>query len=133
MTARFVARFLFNGRGLGDAALNKTKVIYRLADTSLQSDPSYERYTDFPCITQEPKHVALKQPFELYERQQKVVRKMLKIECGEVECDEIEMAENEMPGSTGLSVIAKASRTRSVWWCRFVMPSVQAKQSFPSL
>jgi site-specific DNA-cytosine methylase len=114
IAAHYAAHFLLGGRGLRLSASDSAIVSYRLADASLQSDPSYARFKVYPCSSEAPQNVALKHPFVLYDRQQKVVKKMLKIETGEMAYEEIEMAEHEMPGSTGLSVIAKALRTRKI-------------------
>lgn len=113
VVAHFASYFLLNGRDLpvNDGNL---KVEYRMADMTLQSDPSYSPYKVFPCKSEEPAIVALKAPYALYERQQKVVAKMSMIETGKVSYEELEMAEHEMPSSAGFSVIAKASRERRI-------------------
>jgi hypothetical protein len=54
--------------------------------------------------------VPLRGQYELYERQKKAVTKMRRIENEEVEFEEIEMNEQTMPGATGWSIIARASR-----------------------
>ncbi|KAL3914572.1 MAG: hypothetical protein SGARI_000052 [Bacillariaceae sp.] len=73
-----------------------------------------DRCLSIKCFPQEPMSVLLRQGYQLYERQQKVVRKMVMIENGQIEYEEIEMAEHEMPGSTGLSVVSKASSKRKL-------------------
>ena len=51
---------------------------------------------------------------KLYERQQKVVTKMLAIEESKTEFEELEMSEHEMPGAVGLSLVARATRMRTI-------------------
>ena len=111
VAAHYAARFLLDGRGNAEL-YHDTRLSYRLSDTALQSDPEYSPFKVFPCRKEVPTNVPLK--FELYERQQKVVTKMSMIERGDVEFEEIEMSEHEMPGSTGFSLTAKASRTRKI-------------------
>jgi len=52
--------------------------------------------------------------FKLYERQQKVVSKMLAIENMQTDFEELELSEHEMPGATGLSLVSRATRTRKI-------------------
>ena len=113
VAAHHATRFLVDGRG--DLLMADDIVVsYRLSDISLQSDPEYSPFKVFPCRNESPTAVSLKPPYCLYERQQKVVTKMSLIESGDVSFDELEMAEHEMPGSTGFSLIAKASRKRKI-------------------
>eukprot|EP00957_Ditylum_brightwellii_P044118 3347797-Ditylum_brightwellii.AAC.1 len=58
--------------------------------------------------------VSLKEPYKLYERQQKAVTKMCSIEDGNTLFEELEMSEQEMPGSAGWSLIAKATRETKI-------------------
>ena len=58
--------------------------------------------------------IALEKPHKLYERQKKVLTKMIRVESGEIVFDEQEMSEEIMPGSTGWSIIAKASKPASL-------------------
>ena len=54
--------------------------------------------------------MALDRPFQLYDRQKKVVTKMLAIENRETVFTETEMYEEHMPGNTGWSLVARAQR-----------------------
>ena len=93
---------------------NEIQVQYRLVDTLQQSDPILHPFKVNNCDEQTPTFVPLKKPFTLYERQQKAVTKMIAIENQQTAFEEIEMSEQELPGSTGWSLIAKASRTRKI-------------------
>ena len=66
------------------------------------------------CNKENPTDVTLKEPYCLYERQQKVVTKMLAIEQGRKSLEELEMFEYQMPGSSGLSLVSKATRTTNI-------------------
>ncbi|KAL9190563.1 hypothetical protein ACHAXT_000269 [Thalassiosira profunda] len=99
---------LIEGRGSGIE--RQVSLKFRLLSSS-QKDPVLERFRLHNCSDLPETRVPLKAPHQLYERQQKAVTKMLRVERGEVEFDEIEMSEQVMPGSTGWSLVAKASRT----------------------
>ena len=114
VAAHHAARFLLEGRGDRSRLEDGLEVAYRLSDIAQQSDPEFSPFKVFACTDEMPTDVCLKEPFQLYERQQKVVTKMSMIEQGNVEYEELEMSEHEMPGSTGFSLISKASRTRSI-------------------
>ena len=75
-----------------------------------QDDPVLERFRLHNCHDLPETNIELKKGLALYERQQKAVTKMLSIENGKVIFDELEMSEQPMPGSTGWSLIAKATR-----------------------
>jgi len=96
--------------GRGGKLSKEIKVQYRLADTLQQPDPILKPFKVRNCNEQKPTFVSLKNPFSLYERQQKAVTKMLAIENSLTEFEELEMSEQELPGSTGWSLIAKAVR-----------------------
>ena len=97
--------------GRGDKMERDVSVEYRLLSSSNQTDPVLNRFRLHNCQNLSETSVTLKGQFELYERQKKAVTKMLKVENGEVDFEEIEMYEAPMPGKTGWSLNAKASRT----------------------
>ena len=101
--------------GRGDINPEKElEVYFRLSDVSQQSDPVTTTFKVRNCDSFQATAVALKPPYHLYERQGKVVTKMLAIEERQTTFEELEMSEFEMPGSTGLSLAAKATRTTNV-------------------
>jgi site-specific DNA-cytosine methylase len=100
--------------GRGGTIKDEVSVTFRLSDLAQQSDPVISRFKVSNCDSHEAMFVELRGPQKLYERQQKVVSKMLAIEDSKTEFNEIEMSEQEMPGSCGLSLIAKASRDRKL-------------------
>ena len=89
---------------------NNVTVSFRLSDIAQQVDPRIEPFKVLNCSALEPTTVDLHKPHQLYERQQKVVTKMLAIENQSTIYTELEMSEYECPGSTGFSLIAKAER-----------------------
>ena len=93
-----------------------------MADVTLQAAPSYHPFKVFPCKNEMVTEVPLKKPYRLYERQEKVVTKMHLIESGQVSYQELEMAEQAMPGSTGFSLIARATRDRKISGGVIAMP-----------
>eukprot|EP00980_Cylindrotheca_fusiformis_P003492 scaffold781_cov132-Cylindrotheca_fusiformis.AAC.11 len=107
VVAHYAAGHLSRGRGLPD---DEIEVSVKLCASQFQSDPILDPFVVPGCHKEEPTEVTLKAPYELYERQQKVVSKMLAIENRETIFSEIEMYEEHMPGSTGWSLIAKAQR-----------------------
>ena len=114
VVAHRAAGQLIQGRG-GDGKLqDEVNVVFRLSDMTQQSDPVVSPFKVSNCDAEQAKFVALKEPHVLYERQQKVVSKMLAIEDLKTNFEELEMSEQEMPGSSGLSLIAKASRDRKL-------------------
>ncbi|KAL7551244.1 LOW QUALITY PROTEIN: hypothetical protein ACHAWF_014435, partial [Thalassiosira exigua] len=90
--------------GIGD----ELSVDFRLLST--QDDPVLERFRLHNCHDLPETLVPLKEPYELYERQRRAVTKMLQVEKGDVAFEEVEMNEQAMPGSTGWSLVARASR-----------------------
>ena len=112
IVAHRAARQLVEGRG-GNLR-DEVTVSFRLSDLMQQSDPITSPFKVRNCDKEEPTFVKLSEPYNLYERQQKVVSKMLAIEDKRTTFNEIEMSEQEMPGSSGLSLIAKASRDRKL-------------------
>jgi len=113
VVAHNAAGQLIRGRG-GINIENDVHLYYRLSDVSQQSDPITASFKVRNCNSLNTTDVSLKAPHKLYERQQKVVTKMLAIEEGMTNFEELEMSEFEMPGSTGLSLAAKATRTTTV-------------------
>ena len=99
--------------GRGDIDVDKeVKVFYRLSDTSQQTDPVTTTFKVRNCDSFKPTLILLKSPYHLYERQKKVITKMLAIEKRNTTFEELEMCEFDMPGSTGLSLAAKATREK---------------------
>ena len=109
VAAHHAAFALIDGRGEGME--HDVSVTFRLLSSSQQKDPVLRRFLLHNCRELDETSVKLKGNFELYERQMKALTKMLNIEGGEVDFEEIEMSEQLMPGSTGWSLVAKASRT----------------------
>lgn len=110
VVAHHAAGNLICGRGSEEDFDKNVKVAFRLSDVSQQADPVINPFTVYNCNSEDTTNVPLKAKLRLYERQQKVVTKMIAIEDGKTSFEEVEMSEYEMPGSTGLSLIAKASR-----------------------
>jgi hypothetical protein len=82
--------------------------------SQFQTDPVLEAFRVPSCKSEEKTSLALNPPYQLYERQQKVVTKMLSIENRKTAFCETEMYEEYMPGSTGWSLIAKAERNVAI-------------------
>lgn len=112
VVAHHAAGHLCRDRG-GDF-LRQVKVSIRLSDTQLQTDPTLEAFRVPSCHEEQPTMVGLREPYSLYERQQKVVSKMLAIERGDTRFVELEMYEEAMPGAIPWSLIAKAERERPI-------------------
>lgn len=112
VVAHYAAHQLIEGRG--ENIHKEVSVTYCLMDAANQSDPVITDFTVGPCDAEKSTEVKLKGPHKLYERQQKVVTKMLAIESQTTTFEEIEISEQEMPGSTGLSILAKASRIATI-------------------
>jgi len=110
VAAHHAAFSLIEGRGKG--LERDVSVHFRLL--AYQEDPVLERFRLHSCHDLNKTFVKLKQPYELYERQQKAVTKMLGIEERFVNFEEIEMNEQPMPGSTAWSLVAKASRSTNL-------------------
>ena len=90
----------------------EVSVQYRLSDAARQTDPVLDPFHVSNCESLEATSVRLEEPFELYDRQKKVVTKMAQIEDGKTKFEEIEMYDEPMPGSSGWSLVAKATCTR---------------------
>jgi len=119
VVAHQAARQLLEGRCLDSdsgntSASEAVAVSFRLMDLMQQSDPITAPFKVHNCDSEKPTLVALKGGYDLYDRQQKVVTKMVTIENSGTYFEELEMSEHEMPGSTRLSLIAKASRKAKV-------------------
>ena len=110
VAAHHAAAHLLRGRNVDGLSL----VAFKLSDASQQLDPESKPFVVHNCNSEAATDVQLKQPFALYPRQQKVVTKMLAIENGCSSFEEIELSEFEMPGSTGFSLMAKASRPAQI-------------------
>ena len=106
VAAHHAAYGLIDGRG--DGLERGVSVDFRLL--SVQEDPILDRFRLHNCHDLPETQVPLRGQYELYERQKKAVTKMRRIENEEVEFEEIEMNEQTMPGATGWSIIARASR-----------------------
>lgn len=113
VVAHNAAGQLICGRG-GIDIEKEVNVHFRLSDVSQQSDPVTTTFKVRNCDSFEATAVELRPPYQLYERQQKVVTKMLAIEERKTTFEELEMSEFEMPGSTGLSLAAKATRNTTL-------------------
>jgi hypothetical protein len=112
VVAHYAAGYLAQDRGLG--ASDGIKVSFRLSASQFQTDPVLEAFRVPSCNSEEKSNIALNPPYKLYERQQKVVTKMLSIENRKTLFCETEMYEEYMPGSTGWSLIAKAERNVAI-------------------
>jgi SNF2-related domain len=113
VVAHNAAGQLIRGRGNIDFT-KEVKVYYRLSDISQQSDPITTLFKVHNCNEFPAMNVPLKSTYSLYERQQKVVSKMLAIEDKQTTFEELEMSEFEMPGSSGFSLAAKAVRETTI-------------------
>lgn len=113
VVAHQAANNLIHGRG-SDVENSDVSVHFRLSDVLQQSDPVIAPFTVGNCNKEKPASLLLKEPFRLYDRQQKVVTKMLAIEKGGKSLEELEMSEYQMPGSSGISLVAKATRTANI-------------------
>jgi len=89
-------------------------VHFRLSSLLSQVDPKLDMFKVYSCDDEEPTFVQLKRTHKLYARQQKALTKMLAIENRETSFEEIEMSEHAMPGDTGWSVTAKATRMTTI-------------------
>lgn len=112
VAAHHAAGHLIENRG--GTMKDEVSVTYRLSALHLQADPVVDRFRVSNCESEEPTSVSLKSPYALYARQQKALTKMLAIEKRNTEFEEIEMSEHQMPGTTGWSLIAKASRKTNI-------------------
>jgi len=101
--------------GRGDCVWNgKVGVEYMLSDTNQQPDPQIKPFVISNSKKEETTDVTLKSPYSLYERQAKVVTKMLAVENRNADLTELELYETDMPGDVCLSMVAKATRQTSI-------------------
>ena len=113
VAAHRAARNLIDGRG--DSVMSReVKVKYRLSDAAKQTDPVLDPFNVSNCESLDPTTIELNKPYELYDRQKKVVTKMSRIEDEKTSFEELEMFDEAMPGSSGWSLIAKATRTNKI-------------------
>lgn len=108
VAAHKVVHSLIDGRGIGSS---KVSVSYRFSDTALQTDPIVRPFQVLSCDDEKPTDVELRGSYELYDRQKRVVTKMIDIERFNSKFDELEMIEHPLPGSTGLSMTSRAIRS----------------------
>jgi hypothetical protein len=108
VVAHYSSGYLTQGRGT--LATSGVKVSVRLSASQFQGDPALDAFRVPSCNSESPTNIQLRKPYVLYERQKRVVTKMLAIENRETIFEEIEMVEEHMPGSTGWTLIAKAQR-----------------------
>jgi len=108
VAAHYVARQLLDGRNVNAKDI---QVQFHFSDTSLQKDPAINPFKVKACDDEEPAEIVLKEPFKLYQRQKKVITKMINIENAEASFEELEMVENPLYGSSGLSLTTQAKRT----------------------
>lgn len=106
------ARYIIEGRE--KEVRDNLVVEYRLSSLQGQLDPSHDRFKVKNCKNEVPFNIPLKEPFELYERQQRVLSKMIQIEERKTEYEEVEMSQHVMPGSIDWSVVARVSRTAKI-------------------
>ena len=107
VAAHYVGRQIIDGRNIDAKGIN---VKFHFTDISLQEDPVIDPFKVKTCQNEEPTDIALKEPFSLYERQKKVVTKMVSIENAQTDFKEMEMVENPVYGSSGLSLTTVAER-----------------------
>ena len=112
VVAHRAAAQLCEGRGSKEI-YQEVSVTYRLTDVTQQKDPVISPFKVHNCDNEAMTEVPLKDEYSLYDRQKRVVSKMLSIENMTTCFEEVEMAEQEMPGC-GLSLIAKARRNRKI-------------------
>lgn len=106
---------MLRGRGVETNTRGReVAVSFRLSDIGQQSDPLIDPFKVGNCSSWESTPVELNHPYQLYDRQQKVVSKMVEIEKGATQFEELEMSEFEMPGSFGFSLIARAQRSSNI-------------------
>jgi SNF2-related domain len=110
VVAHHAASNLIRGRGATEQESNLT-IGYKLSDVSQQPDPVLRPFVVRACHDEVQTVALLKPPYQLYARQAKVLTRMVAIENGERHFDEIELCDMSLPGSVGLSLIAKAERT----------------------
>jgi hypothetical protein len=107
VAAHYVGRQIIDGRNIDAKCIN---VKFHFTDISLQEDPVIDPFKVKTCQNEKPTDITLKEPFSLYERQKKVVTKMVSIENAKTDFNEMEMVENPVYGSSGLSLTTVAER-----------------------
>jgi hypothetical protein len=112
VVAHYAAGYLAQGRG--HLSSEGIKVAVKLSASQFQTDPILDAFRVPSCHAERPTDIQIKNPYHLYERQQKALTKMIAIENGQTKFNEMEMYEEYMPGSTGWSLIAKAERQASI-------------------
>jgi hypothetical protein len=110
VAAHHAAANLVRGRHIDSTV----SVAFKLSDASQQRDPLPVPFVVHNCDSEVCTNVPLRKPHALYPRQQKVVTKMLAIEERRTTFGEVELSEFDMPGSTGFSLIARASRSNQI-------------------
>ncbi|CAB9508230.1 C-5 cytosine-specific DNA methylase [Seminavis robusta] len=116
VVAHAAAAQLLRGRGIlsDDNKHGGAQVSFRLSDVSQQIDPTIDRFRVENCSALDATPVELQHPYKLYDRQRKVLTKMLAIEEGKTSFLEMEMSESNMPGTVGFSLMAQAKRSRNI-------------------
>lgn len=107
VAAHYVGRQLIDGRDVNASDLS---VQFRFTDTYLQDDPVIDPFKVKTCRDEAITNIELKKPYSLYDRQKKVITKMLNIEHGVTQFEELEMVEHALYGSSGLSLTTIAKR-----------------------
>jgi hypothetical protein len=107
VAAHQVAKQLIHDRGVDPSEVG---IQYRFMDTTLQSDPVITPFIVKSCANEMSTNITLKHPYKLYERQKKVITKMINIEKNQTKFDECEMIEYALPGSLDISMIFQANR-----------------------
>jgi len=107
VAAHYVGRQLIDGR---DVDAGDVSVKFRFTDTYLQDDPIIDPFKVKTCRDEATTDIELKKPYSLYDRQKRVITKMLNIERGVTQFEELEMVENPLYGSSGLNVTTIAER-----------------------
>ena len=113
VVAHHAAGNLIHGRGEGVIS-NDVLVSFKLSDITQQKDPVINPFVVRSCSREHRTKVPLKEPHKLFERQEKVITQMIGIELGEKQYEELEASEQTMPGSTGMTLMAKATRRTNI-------------------
>jgi hypothetical protein len=111
VAAHYVGRQLIDGR---DIDAGEVSVNFRFTDTHLQDDPVIDPFKVKTCRNEATTNIDLKKPHNLYDRQKRVITKMLNIENGVTHFEELEMVEHALYGSSGLSLTTIAKRTSNL-------------------
>ncbi|GKY91341.1 hypothetical protein MPSEU_000106300 [Mayamaea pseudoterrestris] len=110
VAAHHAAAHLLRGRHVE----GNVQVAFKLSNAFQQIDPPSNPFIVHNCDKEPSTEVPLQGLHSLYPRQERVVSKLIAIENGETSYEEVELSEFEMPGSTGFSLMAKASRTSHI-------------------